>query len=282
MQRESVLAADELTAIAESAALASPPHLFLCNQLRAEAERIAGGDGEPTGRFYGVFGPGGLELVAFFGTSRVCVLGPGRAAAALALRATAVQQERGFRILIGPVDPAVALLDALRPKVRIELDRSQPFLCVTDASRLTAEVAFRAAGRSDLEWLTQASLQLNEEDLGIPAYTVDQHRLRDRIEQRLGEGRTFIVETGGRPASKLEVGNEGPAGALIEGVYTEPRFRGCGLARGLVAGVSRRLLERWPRVGLHVGRGNAPALRAYQASGFEEVADLRLALMAWR
>jgi len=144
------------------------------------------------------------------------------------------------------------------------------------------EVPFRAAGESDIEWLTEASLQLNEEDLGIPAHTVDQRRLRSRIEQRLGEGCTFIVDSGGRPASKLEVGSEGPAGALIEGVFTEPRFRGCGLARGLVAAVSRRLLARWPRVGLHVGRGNIPALRAYHASGFEEVADLRLSLIAWR
>lgn len=280
-RRVALLAWDQLEAVRDGAALAHPAHLFLRNQVHAELERPD--SKEPAGRFYGVFGADGLETVAFFGGTRVLVIGPGPRESVVALRKLALTEERGFRILIGPREPAAALLDTLRAKVRVELDRSQPFLQIDDPARLgEIDERPRPATRADLAWLMDASLYLNEEDLGIPARTVDKKLLERRLEQRLRDRSTWVIDLEGRPACKLEVGSAGPAGALIEGVYTQPERRGRGLARHLVAAVSKRLLREFPRVGLHVGRNNTPALRAYLAAGFTEVEDLELALIGWR
>ena len=278
------LAGDELLAAGNSEALSEPAHLFLKNQLLAEAARAGTGSGEPPqGRFYGVFSPHGLELVAFFGASRLLCHGPGPLSVVDELADLALAGERGARIVIGPRQLGLALLARLRPFVDIDVDRSQPFMCVSDERRLGPSLAVRLANRKDAGWLLQASLQLNEEDLGIRAATVDRRVLRQRVLERIQDGLTWLTEaTPGHPASKLEVGIEGPAGALIEGVFTDPQYRGQGFARGLVAAVSRDLLQRCPHVGLHVGRSNEAAIAAYDAAGFEEVEDLELALLTWR
>ncbi|MDP6423198.1 MAG: GNAT family N-acetyltransferase [Planctomycetota bacterium] len=275
-----MLSLQEFERSLDSDKLRHPSQLFLYNQLAVEHDRLTRGSGDPSGRFYGCRDADGLDCIAFFSSTRSLVLGPGSAESGTAFRRIALGKERGFRILIGPPEPTTALLEGLGSKARIDLDRSQPFLC-TEAP-LVEPIEARLATLQDTAWLVRASLQLNEEDLLISAKTVDLELLRTRIEQRIGESRTWLVDAGGRPAAKLEIGNEGPAGALIEGVFTEPSHRSTGLARRLVAEVSRRLLQESPRVGLHVGRSNEPAIRAYRAAGFVEVADLRLALLLWK
>ncbi len=287
MRRVAELSVDQLVDLAESAPLGRPAHLYLRNKMLAEIERIERGARRAAGRFYAVFTAGGPQMIAFFSSVRVLVLGPasdapGAAASAAALRSLATRTERGFRIVIGPDAAVSAFLDALPAKVRIDLSRSQPFLRVARADKLGSGRPARIATPYDSQWLLHASLMLNEEDLAIPAASVDRGLLRARVDERIAAGCTWITEVHGKPAAKLDVGDEGPAGALIEGVYTEPKLRGGGLARGLVAEVSRGLLDRWPCVGLHVSRANTPAVRAYLAAGFEEVENLRLALVSWK
>ena len=321
-KRVSELAFDELVHARSMPELDDPSQMFLRNQLGFEIERLeTPGRRDPTGRFYGVFGTDGIELLAFFGETRVLCLGPGKPDAALALEELAQGRERGFRILIGPRSPASAILGALRGRVRVDLDRSQPFLAMSkvdvaaagsdssDTAALGSSASAdradtRAAGEagasravessrvaglsrarlgelSDIEWLCAASMQLNEEDLGIAPRSVDRKLLEQRVRERIHQERTWVVDVDRRPVCKLEVGCQGPAGALIEGVYTSVEHRGKGLATELVRTVGRHLLHRYPWVGLHVGRDNTPAVRAYLAAGLREVADLELALIAW-
>ncbi|MFQ5504080.1 MAG: GNAT family N-acetyltransferase [Planctomycetota bacterium] len=259
-----------------------PEHLFLQNHILFEVQRLREDVGaDPRGTFYGVFDREGMQLVAFFARGGLLVLGAGSVEAAAALKGPALVEERGFRILIGPERPVAALVEELGERVKIEMNRRQPFLVVRDAADLGEGCAMRPALPGDLPWLVEANLELNEEDLGIAASRVDRRALEVRLGVRVAEGRTWIVDHAGRPAAKLNVGLSGPAGALIEGVYTEPALRGKGFAGRLVAAVSRRLLGSYPCVGLHTARDNAPALRAYRRAGLVECAELRLVRPSW-
>jgi len=272
----------EIEQFADSAGAARPEFMYLANQALAEIARVhAPRPQAPAGRFYGVVDDRRVLLVALFADVGSVALGPGDPAAVDALVDVCLHEERGFRILIGPDAMTARLTRALDRHVRFEMNRAQPFLAATDAERLAREPAARLATGDDVVWIMEADLRLNEEDLGISARRIDRRALDRRVRQRIRDRRTWVLDCAGGPACKLNVGTSGPAGALIEGVFTEPDFRGRGLARGLVGEVTRGLLSTHSCVGLHTARTNLAALRSYLRAGFTEVAELRLVRPAW-
>lgn len=276
--------ADDLRQVLERGLWSSASQLFLKNQAHAEIERVEGRSRAraPAGRFWGLMTADGPSFGGFFGGTRVLCLGPGSREDGASLRRVAVGAERGFRIVIGSRDPVQGFLDALGDRVEVEMKRSQPFLAVGDVGALGEGTVVRPGSAADIAWLTHASIRLNEEDLGISPRSVDKGLLERRIRERIQQASTWIVEREGRAVCKLEIGNDGPAGSLIEGVYTEDAVRGHGLARRLCAEIARRQLQHRPWVGLHVGRENDFAMRAYLAAGFVEIEDLTLALIHWK
>lgn len=273
---------DDLEQVLEAKLWHAPSQLFLRNQASVEVERVRSAIMRaPSGRFWGSMTREGPDFGAFFGVTRVACLGPGTREHGAKLRRVTLGAERGFRILIGSSQPALGLLEALGDRIQIEMQRSQPFLVVEDAAALGEGIEIRPGLERDLAWLMDASVRLNEEDLGIPARSVDRRVLERRVRDRIRQASTWIVEDAGKAVCKLEIGNDGPAGSLIEGVFTEEAVRGRGFARKLCAEVARRQLQRRCRVGLHVSRANDRAFRAYRAAGFREVEDLVLALIAW-
>ena len=62
----------------------------------------------------------------------------------------------------------------------------------------------------------------------------------------------------------------------VSGVCTDPDFRGQGLARYLVATVTRDILARNERAFLHCELGNASAIALYETLGFTKRAEMRL------
>ena len=259
-----------------------PEFLYLRNRLIAELGRVREENSlAPMGNFYGVFDPSGLRHVAFFSVGRSLVSGPGVANDADALLSICLHEEHGFRILIGPPAIVRVLVDNIASRVQIEMDRSQPFMAVEQGEELGETCEMRVAQRKDLSWLIDCSLALNLEDLKVEPELVNRRVLRKRLLARVKEGKTWLVEVDGQPACKLDIGDSGPAGALIEGVFTGKSSRGKGLATRLVATVCAQYLRELPRVGLHVGRNNEQAMRAYLSAGLREVADLRLVRLSW-
>lgn len=271
-----------LSQLIAEAAWQRPAQIFIANQAHAEITRVDRGDGEvPAGRFWARMTADGPTFTAWFGNNRVACIGPGNAEHAAALRRVALGSERGFRIMIGPREETQSFLAAIRDRVRVDFERSQAFLVVEDARLLGSGLHARTATPADVEWLVDASLSLNEEDLHLARHKVDRTLLTRRVYERSMAGASWIADEDGHPVCKLEVGSTGPAGALIEGVYTEAAHRGRGLARRLVATVAAELLATSKKVGLHVGRDNVAARAAYHAAGFREVDDLWIALLNW-
>ena len=120
----------------------------------------------------------------------------------------------------------------------------------------------RAVGEAKA-WLTAAGATLvpyNPPDAGDVLYT----------------WLAAISGDGGAIDCKLDYGSEGPAGQILEGVFTFPAVRGRGIAAGLVAACMAAAPDR---VALHVGADNKGARRAYERAGMTMVDRCRLLLL---
>jgi len=95
-----------------------------------------------------------------------------------------------------------------------------------------------------------------------------------RLAARLAKGTHFIWEDG-VPVSQAVLGRDTPNGALINGVYTPPQYRGRGYARSSVAELSNRLLGRGKSFCcLLADAGNPVASGLYRKLGYYSVCDM--------
>jgi len=95
----------------------------------------------------------------------------------------------------------------------------------------------------------------------------------DRIKSRLGKDTHFIWEDG-VPVSQAVYGRDTPTGAVINWVYTPPRFRGRGYATSVVAELSKRLLSRGKDFCcLFADAGNPLSRKVYQRLGYYDVCE---------
>ena len=191
-----------------------------------------------------------------------------------------------WRIMIGDEAITRALLELSggrswgrrRPSVRI-----QRFLTVDGQSAIPAATppGFRRGYRHDLPWLEEFACRLHVEDrMGPPLQGAARMGVRQRMTESVDRGMTWVVERGGRPVAKVDLSlHSRRRGAQIAGVYVDAEHRGQGLGSGMVAALSRDLLEvGLPVVSLHVRDDNDPAIRAYRNAGFAERGNWVLAL----
>jgi len=184
---------------------------------------------------------------------------------------------RPWRIAMGPA----GIVDALRER-RVGkplLHRDQVYYACAPQQAVAGCVTpdVRKAQRADRDRLVQATLLLNQSDLNIDPARVDRGWLRDSVDERIADGTTRVLGPLGSPDCKLDFGSEGPAGIVIEGVFTFPQARGRGLATQLVASCIATAVA--VRVCLHVGVHNSPARCAYERAGMVAVDSCRLLLL---
>lgn len=183
---------------------------------------------------------------------------------------------RPWRLAMGPT----AVLEILRERAPIV-----PLVCRDqiyyrgDQRTAAADLVdpdVRPAQRADRDRLLQATLLLNASDLNIDPARVDRRWLRDTIDERIADGSTRVIGPVGGIACKLEIGSDGPAGGVLEGVFTFPEQRGQHFASRLVASC----LHAAPgAMCLHVGQHNRPARAAYERAGMHEAGRCRLLLL---
>ena len=257
-------------------------HMYLLHNILVALGRVGDERENFQGEFYGGFSAEGLEGLMFLRSGYSFVLGESSEGVGAAFAPVLLTNPAPPRLGIGSLPGMAGLLPRLEKRLAVRFDRSQPFMEIRRdmplGPGLGQGLALRKARDQDLEWLVRANLTLNHEDLQFEPRFIHMGKLRERVSGRIERGETWVLELGGNPASKLDVGFESPAGALIEGVFTAHKWRGRGLGTRLVASVCGLLLEQVERVGLHHARDNLAARKAYQAAGLREVADLRLVL----
>lgn len=221
--------------------------------------------------------PRGVLYQAPSGTTVVA----GRPEAAGAL-ARAVE-DLGWRVLIGDAPVTAGLLDALPKGLlrRRTSSREQRFMVTTEVPALRDPSGVRRGRIADLETLVDQACRLHVEDqMGPPIARSGRPSVRARMLDSVRRGDTWVVHRRGQVVAKVDVSlHSERRGAQIAGVYVEAGWRGRGLGAGIVAGVTRRLLEEGlPGVTLHVRADNEPGMRAYRSAGFVDRGSWILAL----
>lgn len=181
-----------------------------------------------------------------------------------------------WRIAMGPAPVIDALRGRLRQKPVVHRDQVYYRGDASTAARPAGAAEVRAAVPADRDRLVQATLALNHSDLQLDPARVDRRWLYDTIDERIRDGTTRVLGPAGSLDAKLDLGSQGPAGVVVEGVFTFPHARGRGLATALVA--SALVAAAGAPVFLHVGHFNQPARTAYERAGMAAVGRCRLLL----
>ncbi|MCA1631294.1 MAG: GNAT family N-acetyltransferase [Acidobacteria bacterium] len=107
-----------------------------------------------------------------------------------------------------------------------------------------------------------------DEESGVDPREVDPEGFRARTARRVGQGRTWVVISGGRLAFKAEVQSETTEVVYLEGVYVAPSERGRGFGSRCLSQLSLSLLGRAPSICLLVNERNREAHDLYRRVGF--------------
>lgn len=262
--------------VLELAAAQGPHGVYLGNDVAADAR------GELlSARGLALYGRDRVLGLAWFGVrgNLVIVLADDARLDTSRVAVAIVRSQLDWRIALGPrpLIEALAAMQSAAPLVVREQVYYVADRALVEACPVSPEV--RAPERTDVEALVGASLELNRVDLKLDPSRVSRRWLRDSTRDRVRDGTSLVLGPRGTPWAKLDVGSEGPYGAVVEGVFTVPAQRGRGYAAQLVHAAARAALARGrPCVCLHVAADNAPARHSYERAGLRAARSVGLLL----
>jgi hypothetical protein len=233
------------------------------------------------GRFYGRFGPRGLDGVIFFGHRKGAVLAGEEPVFLRDAASLALGNESDWIILVGPRLAADGFLSHYRWRGRpTHVNRIQIHYVLRPADALRgATSGVRRAKPGDLDPIVEMSEQMLMEDFDLPAGVLSHEGIRLSMMEKICDGRTWVLEEGDEIVFKADVSARFSGGAQIEGVFTRPHRRGRGCAARGLAAMTAELLRSSAFVSLHVAEGNTAARRAYEKCGFRAFSEFRLVLL---
>lgn len=202
----------------------------------------------------------------------------------LAALATALRPNlRRVQLMVGPHDQVerleALLADDLRP-IRL-LRAVQPHYAVTaERLRIPPGVAppLRVARVQDLERMARAGAAMHLEEMGFDPLVLDPVGWRERVITMIRRGWVHLWEEEGRIVFKAECSAVTAEAVQLQGVWTDPEFRGQGRGTSAMAEVCRRLLQETAAVTLFVNDFNQAAIRVYEKVGFERIGTMRSVL----
>jgi ribosomal protein S18 acetylase RimI-like enzyme len=193
---------------------------------------------------------------------------------------------RRWRLLVGDVAAAAPLVDhgAAPAGTVVHVQR---FFTV-DPDRVPDESALpdpglRRAEAADVEVLGELAVQLHVDDeFGPPPSWSARRGYRDRMERSVEAGLVWVVGPVGQPVCKVERSVSSPRwGVQLAGIVVDPARRNQGIGRAAVAAAVREALREVATarpISLHVRAANTQAHRAYEAAGFVDREEWRLAV----
>ncbi len=235
-------------------------------------------------------GPGALRLATDDDGWAAAVVQPGRLLVPMGDPETlrrAGPPTRRWRLLVADAAAADAILDVQGTDGAVV--HHQRFLVLDkDGVPTTAEVpdvGMRPARPEDVNGLAELAVQLHIDDEFGPDPGRSGHRgYAERARAGVERGVIWCVGDVGAPIAKLERSVSSVRwGVQFAGIVVHPDHRGRGLGRGLVAEAVRFARNEGPRdwpMCLHVRAANRRAITAYEAVGFRDAEEWRLAVRA--
>ncbi|HEY7176076.1 MAG TPA: GNAT family N-acetyltransferase, partial [Micromonosporaceae bacterium] len=125
-----------------------------------------------------------------------------------------------------------------------------------------------------------AAVAMFIEEVGVDPRAHDGGRgYRRRVSNLIAAGRAWARFENGEVVFKAEVGSMSRTVGQIQGVWVHPDRRGEGLGAAGTAAVTDAVIASGRTASLYVNCFNAPARRAYQRVGFEQVATFATVLL---
>lgn len=200
--------------------------------------------------------------------------------------AAAGQPTRRWRLLVGDAGAAGPLVDTTAAPsdtiVHVQRFFTLDHERVPDEAELP-DPGLRRAERADVDALAGLAVRLHVDDQFGPDPGKAGHRgYLGRMARAVQQGQVWVVGPVGAPVCKLERSVSSPRwGVQLAGIVVHPRQRHGGLGRAIVAAAVRQALREGGAsrpVSLHVRAANHTAHRAYEAAGFVDREEWRLAV----
>ena len=132
-----------------------------------------------------------------------------------------------------------------------------------------AGIEFARCTALDTERLLPLQESYEKEEVVPPGDPVDREAVKIALRANLGKQRIFMAREGDRAVAKAGTNALGLAWVQLGGVFTEPEWRGRGIAASLVSHIANLETEAGKRIALFVKLTNEPARRAYDRAGFK-------------
>lgn len=135
--------------------------------------------------------------------------------------------------------------------------------------KVPSGIEFARCTVEDTERLLSLQESYEKEEVAPPGDPVDREATRLNLRLNLGKQHIFMALAGDRAVAKAGTNALGLAWVQIGGVFTEPEWRGRGIASALVRHIAVLETEAGKNIALFVKLTNEPARRAYNRSGFK-------------
>ena len=215
----------------------------------------------------------GDTLVAIASTGANCVTTDLTAETASALASYLAREGRRSASIVGRKSNVELLWRALDGRWGTSRDvrESQPLLILRDAAAIPADPLVRRATPDELELVFPACVHMFRDEVGVdPLARGMGGAYRERVQDIIANGRSFVRIVNGVVEFKTEIGATSSAACQLQGVWVAPHLRGRGLAApGLAAVTAFAMADIAPAVELYVNDFNSAALRTYERVGFE-------------
>jgi predicted GNAT family acetyltransferase len=194
--------------------------------------------------------------------------------AAVAFAELVAGEPRGCSSIVGSADAVLEMWNRLAPSwgPAREVRGCQPLLATDRPAEVRPDPDVRLVRLDEVHVLYPAAVAMYTEEVGVRPAADGDPSYHDRVLDLVRARRAYARFHEGRVVFKAEVAVVTRHTAQIQGVWTDPEFRGRGLATAGMAAVVEDVLRRVaPTVSLYVNDFNEPARRAYARCGFRQV-----------
>ena len=140
----------------------------------------------------------------------------------------------------------------------------------------------RLATTTDLELLIPVHARLACNQSGVDPRDVDKEGFVERYQQRIRNGRTWVLTENDRLIFKADVITATHETCYLEGVWVNPDVRSMGYGRACIAELARMLLWRSRSISVLVNDNDTEAQSFYKSCGFHVRGSYRTVFLSGR